>query len=111
MRLLQAGPGPGRWLDIWEPGVRMGGERGGGRVHVAGSLGVSLGRVRQARIRVRTGIRVRGPVSERPPERMGAGVPSSGVGGPAGVQVRGGAGVAAAARAPISRGRAAGWPH
>lgn len=44
-------------------------------------------------------------------ERMRAGVPRSGVGGPAGVQVRGGAGVAAAARAPISRGRAAGRPH
>lgn len=57
----------GRWLNIWGLGSASGGERGGGRVHVAGSLGASLGRVRQAGIRVRTGIRVRGPVSERPP--------------------------------------------
>lgn len=49
--------------------------------------------------------------SERPPERMRARVPRAGVGGPVRVQVRGGAGVAAAARAPISRGLAAGRPH
>lgn len=44
MRLLQAGPGPGRWLEIWGLGFPSGAERGGGRVHVAGGPGVSLGR-------------------------------------------------------------------